>query len=73
MNNISPNLQKLKEEMDTWLKGTLGIAGTGIGLSKDGQKEVVKVYISVPTESLSLPEPLPANVELEFIGEVDAQ
>lgn len=73
MNSTSSNLQKLKEDMDTWLTGTSGFVGTGIGLSKDGEKEVVKVYISVPTENLSLSEPLPANVEFEFVGEVDTQ
>lgn len=73
MNGTTPNLHKLKEDMDLWLVGITGIVGTGIGLSKDGQKEVVKVYVSVPAQTLSLSEPLPAGVELEFVGDVDAQ
>lgn len=73
MNGTTPNLQKLREDMDLWLVGVAGVVGTGIGLSKDGQKEVVKVYVSVPAQTLSLSEPLPAGVEFEFVGEVDAQ
>ena len=72
MTDTSPNLQKLREELETWLSDMPGVVGTGIGLSKSGQ-QVVKVYTSVPSEDLSLTEPLPAGVELEFVGEIKAQ
>ena len=72
MNDTPPNLQKLRAELEPWLADVDGVVGTGIGLSENGQ-QVVKVYTSVPTKDLSLSEPLPAGVELEFVGEIDAQ
>lgn len=72
MNDTPPDVQKLREEIEPWLADVDGVVGTGIGLSETGQ-QVVKVYTSVPTKDLSLTEPLPAGVELEFVGEIKAQ
>ncbi len=72
MTDTPQNMQKLREEVELWLTNIDGIIGTGIGRSKDG-KDVLKIYTSVPIDTLSLPKPLPAGTELEFVGDIDAQ
>lgn len=67
------DLDTKRQEIEATALATPGVVGVSIGLSKQGQP-IIKILVDRPLNTLSLPSLLIApDIELQYIGDINAQ